>query len=167
MTRLLKVLEWQMWLLQTGQRADYDLVEDALHYMIHYADEYHHVREDAVFDAVAARDPAYRDTADRLRQDHLRLAEKSLTLYRIVQQIARDGVTPRERLTTAAADYLTAQRNHMRHEEHTLFVRAEQVLSDEDRAAIDAALRERDDPLFGPAVAERYRQRYAQLVGGG
>lgn len=167
MRRLLNVLEWQTRLLQTDQLADLALMEDALDYMIRYADDYHHVREDALFDALAGRDDACRAAAERLRRDHARLARQSGSLYDTIQRVARDDVTPRDRLTDATRDYLAAQRAHMQDEESALFVRAAQLLTEADCAAIDAALGERDDPLFGPDVAERYRQRYAQLVGSG
>ena len=46
---LLRLLDQQIAALDSTSTPDYALLEDVMHYMIHYADEYHHAKEDLLF----------------------------------------------------------------------------------------------------------------------
>lgn len=166
MARVLNVLEAQRERLQSGWDPDYGLLEDLVHYLLHYADEYHHAKEDLIFARLSRRDAASRPAVAALEREHAEIAARGARLYDSIRQVTQgDTLVERERLVAQADDYLQVLRRHMRTEESTVFPQAERTLEPDDWTEIDRRLATRDDPLFGKVVAERYRQRYRQIVG--
>lgn len=155
--RLLDFLEQQVAVFHDGVDPDYELMRDVVYYLHHYADRYHHPREDVAFDCLAQRDPGLRQTINRLVQEHRVMAAVGETLLNHLEDILRDTVIERATVEAAAATYLVYYRHHLGVEEREILPLAAQLLRPEDWAIVASAVAAVPDPLFGEAVGERYR----------
>ena len=154
---LLDFLQQQMAEFHDGHDPDYELMRDVVHYLHHYADRFHHPREDVAFARLVQRSPALRPGILMLLQEHRVLAAVGETLLNYLDDILMDSVVERETVEAAAATYLVYYRHHLATEEREILPRAAQLLQQEDWAAVAAAVASVPDPLFGDEVGEIYR----------
>jgi hemerythrin-like domain-containing protein len=160
---LLDFIEQQMTAFHLGQDPDYDLLRDVVYYLHHYADRYHHPREDAALARLLRRDPALGPSINRLLQEHRVLESTGKVLLDYLGDILEDSVIPRGKVEAAAATYLLYFRHHLAAEESEVLPRAARILKPEDWAAVAAAVPAVPDPLFGDDVGERYRELRKRL----
>ena len=162
--RLLDLLESQIGLFHEGARPNYDLMLDIVYYLRHYPDTFHHPKEDAAIERLAKRDPAAREVARRLAGEHEIISRSGKQLLEQLNGVVSGALLPREEVEAPAATYVAYYRQHMVREESDVFPRAERQLAKEDWAAVEAAIPETPDPLFGGDVEERYRQLYRHIA---
>ena len=161
--QLLDCLEQELAEFHGGEDPDYELMRDIVHYLHHYADRYHHPREDAAFARLLRYDPALKLSINRLLQEHRVLEAAGKTLLEHLGDILEDVVIPRATVEAAAATYLLYFRHHLATEEAEVLPRAARLLKPEDWAAVAAAVPAAPDPLFGDDVGERYRELRKRL----
>lgn len=164
---LLDLLEEQVAEFHQGERPDYALMSDILYYMRNFADRVHHPPEDIAYARLAERDPGVQLLVNRLLQEHRVIATAGEELLNCLNEIAGDGLAPRSHLEAATATYLVYYRHHLATEERVVMLRAAQVLTEEDWAAVAAAVPACADPLFGDNMLERFeglRRRIDRLV---
>jgi hemerythrin-like domain-containing protein len=157
-TSLLDFIEQQMGAFREGKDPDYELMRDVVYYLHHYADRYHHPREDVAFARLAKRDPGLRHSINRLLQEHRVLEAAGTTLLKYLDDILEDRVIQRATVEAAAATYLVDYRRHLAVEENEVLPHASRILKPDDWAAAAAAVPAIPDPLFGDDVGERYRE---------
>jgi hemerythrin-like domain-containing protein len=162
-SRLLDYIEQQMDAFHAGTDPDFELLRDVVYYLHHYADRYHHPRENVAFARLIARDPWLGLVIGRIVQEHRVLENAGETLLKYLDDILEDVVTPRETVEAAAATYLVYYRHHLAAEEAEILPRAARTLTPEDWKAVAAAVPVVADPLFGDDVAERYRELRRRL----
>lgn len=162
--RLLDFLEQQLIPFHSGEDPDYELLRDVVYYLHHYADRYHHPREDMAFARLAQRSPALRTAILMLLQEHRVLAAVGETLLRYLEDILEDIVIERAVVEAAAATYLVYYRHHLAMEENEVLPRAAAILQPEDWTAVAAAVPSAPDPLFGDSVAERFRELHKRVT---
>lgn len=162
--KLLDLLEAQIETLDKGETTDYLLMLDAMHYMTHYPDLFHHPKEDLVFKKLKQRDVSARPTVDNLVEEHKALAEKGVQFYECLQTIVSELMVSRESLESRGRDYIAFLRSHMNKEEDEIFPLASAVLREKDWAEIDTAMEAKEDPVFGKVVEENYRALYDFLT---
>ena len=162
-TSLLDFIEQQMARFHAGQDPDYELLRDVVYYLHHYADRYHHPREDVAFERMTKRDPGLSPAINRLLQEHRVLNSAGRTLLEYLDDILEDVVHERSIVEAAAATYLVYYRHHLAVEEAEILPRAAKALGPGDWAAVATAVPAVPDPLFGDDVAERYRELRRQL----
>ena len=155
---LLDFIEQQMSAFHEGKDPDYQLMYDVVFYLHHYADHYHHPREDVAFARLVKRDPGLRLPINRLLQEHRVLETAGETLLKYVDDILEDRVIQRATVEAAAATYLVYYRHHLAVEESEVLPHASRNLKPDDWAAVAAAVPVVPDPLFGDDVGERYRE---------
>ena len=155
---LLDFIEQQMGAFHDGKDPDYELMHDVVYYLHHYADRYHHPREDAAFALLVKRDPGLSVAINRLLEEHRELAVAGSTLLKYLDDILEDRVIKRATVEAAAATYLVNYRNHLAVEENEVLPYANRTLKADDWAAAAAAVPAIPDPLFGDDVGERYRE---------
>lgn len=160
---LLDFIEQQMTAFHLGQDPDYDLLRDVVYYLHHYADRYHHPRENVAFARLVSRDPWFGVVIGRILQEHRALENAGATLLKHLDDILEDVVIPRETVEAAAATYLVYYRHHLASEEAEILPRAARIFKPDDWAAVAAAVPAAPDPLFGDDVAERYRELRRRL----
>ena len=154
---LLDFLQQQMAEFHDGRDPDYELMRDVVHYLHHYADRFHHPREDVAFARLVKRSPVLRPGILMLLQEHRVLAAVGETLLNYLDDILVDSVVERETVEAAAATYLVYYRHHLATEEREILPRAAQLLQPEDWAAVAVTVASVPDPLFGDDVSEIYR----------
>jgi hemerythrin-like domain-containing protein len=160
---LLDFIEQQVARFHDGQDPDYELLRDVVYYLHHYADRYHHPREDVAFERLVKRDPGLRFPVNRLRKEHRVLDSAGRTLLKYLDDILEDVVHERAAVEAAAATYVVYYRQHLAVEEGEILPRAAKTLVPGDWAAVATAVPSVPDPLFGDDVAERYRELRRQL----
>lgn len=162
-SQLLDILDAQLNRIHSLESADFDLVQDIMHYMIHYPDRLHHPLEDLVIERLIERDPSARKIATTIQKEHKGLATKGLAFYEIASGVADGAMVLREELEAKGRDYVEFLRSHMRMEEEELFPRAEKVLSREDWESVAQAIAQQADPVFGAIVDAQYQELYAYI----
>ena len=156
-SRLLDFLEREMARFHAGEEPDYDLMCDVVYYLRRYGDLFHHQREDVAFSRLVERDPSLADTVEGLLQQHRTIAAAGETLRNCLDDALNDVVVERHAVETAARTYLVGYRQHLETEETVILPRAAQALTDADWSMVRCAVAATPDPLFGDAVAVRYK----------
>jgi hemerythrin-like domain-containing protein len=164
LAKLLKVLERQLEVFEDSGEPDYDVIRAVLDYCTTYPDVCHHPKEDLVLDALSARDPAAADRVGDLHQDHEELAALTTRFLAQVHRVMAGAELPRDWFGTMARDFLESYWNHMAMEEEVFFPLAEETLAQEDWAGIDAKVNDRDDPLFGAKVQQRFQELREKIL---
>jgi len=163
-TRLLDFLERQMAAFHAGEHPSYELMRDAVYYLHHFADRFHHPREDVAFARMAERDSTVQLTTNRLLQEHRIINRTGDVLLTHLESILEDAVIERATVEAAAGTYLVYYRHHLATEETQILPLAAQLLTPEDWAAVAAAIPAGPDPLFGDDIAARYRDIRLQIM---
>jgi hemerythrin-like domain-containing protein len=156
--RLLERLRRELDVFAVGERPNYALMLDILAYLGEYCDRVHHPREDAAFACLARRLPELQLPLARLQQEHRVIAHAGDELRGLLSAIADGALAPRAEVEAAAATYLVYYRSHIDHEEREILGRAAAALRKDDWEAVRNAASRGDDPLFGAAPHERFRQ---------
>lgn len=162
--KLLNLLEDQLELFHAGGSPKYELMLDVMYYMMHYPDVLHHPREDLVFAKIKERAGSAGPTIDELTEQHARLRESGAELIRNLEGIVNGSIASRELVEAAARAYVTSFRNHMRVEETEILPLAAKLLGAKEWAAVEAAIRHIEDPLFGAETEERYAALRRQIA---
>ena len=153
---LLDLLEVQLDRFHRGEPPDYELMLDIMFYMTHYPDVLHHPKEDLAFARIAEREPTTRPTVDGLTEQHGRLKRDGNALVIALDDIVNGSITSREHVEAPGRAYVAGFRGHMDREEAEILPLAAKLLDDEDWAAIDAAILQLEDPVFGKTLDQRY-----------
>jgi hemerythrin-like domain-containing protein len=162
--RLLDFLDAQMMAFHEGGHPNYELMRDIIYYLQHYADRYHHPREDVAFAMLLERDDSLAPVIKRLMHEHRVINTVGASLYKFIDDILADAFIARENVEAAAATYLVYYRYHIQSEEADVLPRAAQLLHAADWAKVSAAVPSAADPLFGRDVGTRYRDLHAQIM---
>jgi len=154
---LLDALAEQADKLLPGHTPDYGMIRDITHYMAHYPDEFHHPREDLLFDRLVERDPESREVVAELQEGHREIYRRNRELLDALDRILSDGSTAdNQRLKFLCDRYIGYYWEHVNTEEGTVFPLATAKLRQEDWYAVNSRARYVDDPLFGARVRKEY-----------
>ena len=151
-TSLAAMLRSLVMMLDRGPGEHAQAYFDVLRAMLFYIDEVperqHHPKEtQLLFPHIARKCPELVDVIARLDHDHVKSEVGIRELQHLLLAWELLGETRREAFMTAARRYIDAYLDHMRTEEHEILPRAEQVLTNEDWAEVDAAFERNQDPL--------------------
>jgi hemerythrin-like domain-containing protein len=161
---VLVLLEDHLDLFHQGKNPDYEMMLDIMFYMTHYPDVLHHPREDLAFARILELDINSRPIVDDLTEQHARLKAFGEALVRSLENVVNGSITSRDSVEVPGRAYIAEFRNHMLKEETAILPLASKLLSEADWAAIGAAVRHIDDPLFGPKGEERYASLREQIT---
>lgn len=162
--QLLDYIDKEMTEFHFGGNPDYELLRDAIFYLQHYANRFHHPREDVAFQRLLARYPDKQVSISRLLQEHRVIDVAGSELLGYLEAILEDTVVPRQKVEAAAATYLVYYRHHLATEEAEILPLAAELLDANDWAAVIAAVPPGPDPLFGDDINARYRDLHAQIA---
>jgi len=154
--RLLDLLEEQQGALSRGEPLDRDALVGAMTYMTQHSDAYHHPREDAMFAALAKRDPHLVKRIAEVERAHRTIGTAGKQLLAALQRLPQGSRADEAGLASRIGEYVSRLREHMAIEERDLFPRASQVLDDRDLAAVDRAFRRVTDPIFEATLRDAY-----------
>lgn len=166
--KLLNLLDDQLDLLHKGEEPDYQLMTDIMYYMTEYSDTAHHPKEEAIFSVLLERDssPIVREQVAEITSQHHTIGESGACFHETLESII-NGETEIMRLQDLEEPgrvYVATLRAHMDKEDRNLFVRAEQLLSEDDWREVDTKTQHhKSDPLFGTHIEERFSSLCNQL----
>ncbi len=147
----------QQKLLEEDGDVDLDILQDLLQYLAEYPEDYHHPREDLMFDRLRELDPGSGKHIDKLLEGHASIHEASNKLYFMVMRANNGESIRRGQLSRDLRQFIDSYEEHMHDEDDVVFVRAKKALNDNDWEELEEGLEHVDDPLFGTRVRRRYR----------
>ena len=157
MARLLDLLDRQLDIVEQAGRADFELMSDIMQYMVRYSDATHHPMEDLLYARLADRSPKARKDLIRIPEQHDAIEAQGRKLFEALSMIADGGMTLRSGILASGRAYVANLRTHIEMEERHLFPMAESILDDQDMAEVQQIFAENQDPVFGEAVNEDFR----------
>lgn len=123
--------------LRAGSEPDYGILSDLAEYFCLFPDEFHHRKEDVIYDVIIdsqdarALSPSQGNARLRdLRAEHEKIATAAETFREGVAQATAGGQLPREELAHYASTYIMTQRRHMQEEESAFFPRALSIVDE-------------------------------------
>jgi len=164
LSRLLNVLERELYVFRRQGTPDYPLMLDVVDYVENYPDLIHHPREDIIFKVYLERGRKGEETLLRLMDEHQVLVRLSRDMRNLLEQLVQGSIIPRRMLEDAVADYLIRQRGHLDAEEGDVFALLNRALKAEDWERIAQSIPSAADPLFGEQVNQRYRAIFRQIL---
>ncbi len=164
MRSVLMLVDRQLDLLEAESGNDPILLLNALYYMRKFPSLVHHPKEDAIFERLAAVEPAWKAEVEKLREQHREIYRLEDWLIEGSLDIPRAGTPERARLIEFGRHYLDLQRQHSESEERLLFPQALASLKPRDWEAIELRFKVVEDPLFGEHSGERFHLLYEYVM---
>jgi hemerythrin-like domain-containing protein len=163
--KLLDLLDAQVRVFHDGKTPDYQLMLDAIYYMVDYADRVHHPREDVVFERVAERVPESRSIIEGLKNEHGQLAATGQMLLGSLESVVNGLMLERGSVENEAQRYIAAFRRHMQAEEGDIITTAAATLTEQEWREIQRITAQQEDPLFGARLQARYEALKRHIEG--
>jgi hemerythrin-like domain-containing protein len=154
--KLLRALERELDLFDASDTPNYELMLDIMYYMNHFPDVFHHPKEDLAFAKILERHAGAQRIVADLTHEHVLLKDSGEKLLRTLDALVNDSILSRENVAAPCRAYIEGFRRHIEKEEAEIVPLAAKLLHANDWAAIDMAIRQRDDPLFGKTAEKRY-----------
>jgi len=163
--RLLNILHQKVIKLRGGEHPNFGLLAEAIHYMIHYADECHHAWEVALFKHFLGRSPELDAVMANCEQQHQQMMKSGAELAKSLDCILSDAVVPMDQFTDRLEQFVEQQSEQLRLEEEVLVPALIGVATTVDWQTLEKNLQRPQDPLFGDVQSTRYSLLYQQLLG--
>ena len=157
MAVLLDLLEQETQQIYDGEKSDFELMLEIMHYMTVYPDAVHHPKEDRIYAELKAVRPELSQGMSKITGEHRAIAEHSASLRDKLEQINAGDVVRRKDVVADASRYIEILRKHMNWEESDLFRRVDRMIADGHEVIDASIIVHRHDPLFGPQVEERFK----------
>lgn len=164
LSRLLGVLSSKLDRLKEGERPDYQLMLDAIRYIVDYADAYHHPLEDVIYHYASDHFPENQALLTEVEQEHHQIRQASEAFQTLTENILMDAIVPMEEYTRHLEAFIHQQTVHLNREEGRIFPVLNQMMAENDWNAVMQTISHREDPLFGDHVAEEYKRLYQALM---
>lgn len=161
--KILDLLALQLDHFLAGRESDFDLKIELLEYMEAYADQAHHPLENIMFTAAKPLVGERAELMDRLMQQHQELAHLTRTFRNSLENIYQGGVMPRDELEVQGREFIALQRQHIDLEEQDAFPMLQDVLREQDWAAIMDQSPNYDDPVFDKPDKVRFQTLFEYL----
>lgn len=148
-----------------GTLPDFAALRAMLFYMDEFPEQRHHLKESQLlFPKLRSRTAAANHVLDRLDEDHARGERAIRDLEHALLGFEMMGESRREAFEQAAQQYADFYFQHMSLEEKQIMPLAEQMLTAEDWAELDAAFAANRDPLTGHEPEDDYRALFSRIV---
>jgi hemerythrin-like domain-containing protein len=130
--------------------ANIGLLQAMLYYVETFPERTHHPKEDRwLFPLLELRHPPSRPLLDLLREQHRIGGGKLRNITKALDRFERTGAAAFAPFADAVDDFVAFERDHMAREEREVLPLAQQYLTADDWARIDAAFAANLDPLRG------------------
>jgi hemerythrin-like domain-containing protein len=155
--KLLLVLEHELEVFDRSEEPDYEILQAVIQYFQDYPENFHHPKEDMVFEKLKVRDPAAANRIGDVEAEHQVETMRLRRLVEAVEEILAGREFLRQTFHDVVHDFIEHQRQHMDKEERLLFPAAVKGLRPDDWAEIDARLNDRKDPLFNGVIETKFQ----------
>jgi len=143
----LSLFDAQLDKFRRGRAPNYELIDALLDFFTSFPDEWHHQKEDLVYDAVIVKAGSMTDSLTNLRAEHERLEIGARGFENRMAHLRRGSDLPMSEIVTSGETYGRLLRHHMVKEDQVFFPLAEQILSDQDWYTIDTQIcAQRENP---------------------
>ena len=150
---------------RSGTLPDFATLRAMLFYVDEFPEQRHHRKEsELLFPKLRARSAEAGAVLDRLDQDHARGEDAIRELEHALLAFEMMGESRRADFEAAAQKYVDFYAQHMALEEGQILPLAEQVLTAQDWAELDAAFAANRDPLTGHEPEDDYRALFSRIV---
>lgn len=163
MSQLLTLLEQNLEQIREGTTPDLNLMAEAVEFISHFADIYHHPLEDQMYDYFRGRDEELTGLIYRCEKEHKELKELTEKALLPIQQTLLDGMIPMQQVLKVLEGFLQAEKNHINFEEGEIFPLIEKIASDEDWEKITKKSWLKTNSMFGEFNTNEYSEIYAEL----
>ena len=168
MARVLDYLDHQMLGYREGseRRPHLNVIIDALDYLHHYPDAFHHPLESKLIARLKPRlaSREQRVKLELIEAQHQQMAPMTAKLLAGFNAVASGQVMPINLLLANYTFYSDLQREHMALENQFLIPALESVLVPEDLLLVDDDLKQMPDPLFGAHLWTTYKRLYQYVL---
>jgi len=161
---LLSILEKQVKDAHLTGEPDYDVVSEIVDYFLTYPVEFHHARENLIYEKILARDPAAAEEIGQIEEEHEACEAYIKAFAGALASILGTGIVTRKQFANAALEFIESQRRHIRMEESMFFPTALRVLTAEDWKSLDDQLSDPADPVFGGEREARFAALRQEIV---
>jgi hemerythrin-like domain-containing protein len=164
LAQLLVVVDSLFASIASGEEADDDLIRDATTYLTDFVDSFHHGKEDLAVAVAAERADCLRKVQPVLNQQHRRIHEAGTSVCTELERMLLDEPVRRQDLAAEGFAYTAEIRRNVEFEEAQVFPLLLAELEPDAWERVESELACPPDPLFGPAVNERYRALFRTLT---
>lgn len=161
--RLLELLSAQLAGLKVNTHTDYPLILDAIDYVSHYPDTFHHPIEDRLFELYSQEKNDLNEVFSRLEEEHSMFKTLTKELYEDTESILNGQAVRREHYAEKLSNYINRLRQHMNLEESQVFPIFNKHFSESVLQNTSAGLSLPNDQLFHGELAGKYRNLYKKL----
>lgn len=154
---LLRILDRQLAGIGYGDRPDYRLTQEIVHYLTRYPDLYHHPYEDRIFALLIRRRPDLAREIDRACATHRVLATTGSEYLELINLIISGVLIRRSTLVEAGRAYVDTYMTHIRSEEDNLLSQCEASLEPADWMILVTACHWQAHPLFPDHADQAYQ----------
>jgi len=154
--KLLLVLEQELDVFDHSEPPDYEILQAIIEYFQDYPEDYHHPKEDIVFEKLKLRDPSAVARIGDVEAEHQLETKRLQRFAQAVNDILAGREYPRQGFHDVVRDFIEHQRQHMHKEERLLFPAAVNALQPGDWAEIDSRMNNRKDPLFDGVTDKKF-----------
>lgn len=149
--RLLTMLDWQIEVMERGERPDWDIVQGVIQYFLTYPDLRHHPIEDKILARLGSRYPAGAEPFVELVVEHRALSAKLRHVAATTEALLQDVAMMKAVYLDLLRDFAAAQRDHIRREEAGFLPTAHRLLDARDWQELDDQAPAIADPLADPS----------------
>ena len=164
MARILKLINSEIEALAAEEPRNLEILDDAIRYMINFADKIHHAKEDIMFNRLMEAAPDTREMIEDILAEHQQIYKKGTEFQELVRAVEFGDFVLRDEIVAKGTDYVNTLYAHMSKEEENVLKRAREVLTDEDFADLDLHHGPNADPLFGEEIQKEYKDLYTYIV---
>lgn len=153
--RYLDLFEAEVAKYEAGDSPDYEFIDLLVTYFTSFPDEWHHKKEDHVYDALTAKSAGAATGLYDLRAEHERLSGGVRAFAERIEQLKLGGDLPAETLIKDGQRYAAQLRGHMAREDEAFLPAAEAELSAAEWEAIARAVESELDAAGGAKLAAK------------
>ena len=157
LSRLLKMLDRHVKVLQNDGDPDFIMMIDIVEYIRNYSDFHHHPKEDHVYKVFKACSDEATRIVDGLLNEHQQIPKVTIAFQRLLDGALNGSIiVSRDDLSERITNFIDIQINHLNLEEEKLFPLINKIMQESDWVKVEEQMIERDDPLFGSQLEDRY-----------
>lgn len=160
-SKLLDIFEKQITIMQGGDNPDYRMMQDIMHYMGHYPNEFHHPREEQLYEKIKNRSMEIKSLVSRIDNEHITMGKLTDCIKDRLTEIFNGSIVPTSTIYELSKEFLDIYRKHIEFEERDMFPLIRESLTEQDWMEINASVSNIDDPLFGKTVEDFYQYLYS------
>jgi hemerythrin-like domain-containing protein len=162
LARLLDLLEQQM---ADPQKADFGLVKSILDYCLTYPDQFHHPKEDMVYQALAHYEHEMSPSIEDLEAEHEEIGILTRETAAALDKAMADGAADKAYLVDMVRSFVEFYRRHIAKEEREFFPEALKILDAATWDDIASRVTDPADPLFNEKAAEHFLALRKRIAG--